>query len=91
MSMTNTLTTRTRANHQFDGGGFDENSESSNLSEACSLAGVEIDTAPNATVCGALGCQKTEDLHRGIIDDVGQRVLCTEHLEQILIREVLNS
>lgn len=42
----------------------------------------------DATVCGSLGCQKKESLFQATIDGFGTRVVCTNHLEVLLKREV---
>jgi hypothetical protein len=39
--------------------------------------------APNAAVCGALGCRSDDDLRRAEHPDHGERVVCPEHLAEL--------
>ncbi len=50
------------------------------------LDGVVIEGA-EAAACGAAGCLETEPLWRVEIDGFGQRVVCLEHLGELLKRE----
>ena len=54
------------------------------------LSCVETEPAPDADVCGFLGCRETAQLIRGVIDGFGQRVLCAEHMADLVRREVLD-
>jgi hypothetical protein len=54
------------------------------------LPGVEVEDAEDAAACGASGCRRTEDLVRGRVQEYGQRVLCSEHLAELIKREVLD-
>jgi hypothetical protein len=49
---------------------------------------VRTEPAPDAGVCGAIGCQNTTRLVRGIIEGFGERVLCAEHMADLVRREV---
>jgi hypothetical protein len=51
---------------------------------------VELEPAPDADGCGALGCRKQRRLVRGVIQGFGQRVLCPDHMASLIQREVLN-
>jgi len=54
------------------------------------VAGVEIEPATEADACGALGCTETAQLVRGVIEGVGQHVLCADHMADLVRREVLD-
>lgn len=45
----------------------------------------------DATICGAAGCHSSEMLLQATISKYGSRVLCPDHLEQLVEREVANS
>jgi len=45
----------------------------------------------DATVCGAAGCHETDLLLQATVSEYGSRVLCPDHLEQLVEREVSNS
>lgn len=51
---------------------------------------VDVRPAPDAAVCGASGCTETAQLLRGVIEDYGRRVLCADHMANLIHREVLN-
>lgn len=50
--------------------------------------GVDVDAAPNAGVCGALGCHDREHLVRVRLEEIGQRVVCPSHAAGLLRREL---
>jgi len=39
--------------------------------------------APNADVCGALGCRRDDDLRRAEHPDHGERTVCPRHLREL--------
>lgn len=43
----------------------------------------DVEHAPNADVCGALGCRNTDDLRFTEHPRHGQRVVCPRHYRQI--------
>jgi len=53
------------------------------------IAGVELEAAPEADACGALGCRRHQQLVRGVIEDFGKRVLCADHMADLIRRETL--
>lgn len=52
--------------------------------------GVQLQPARKAAVCGAAGCRETAQLVKGVIDGVGERVLCAEDMAEIIQQEILN-
>lgn len=42
-----------------------------------------ITTAPDAAVCGTVGCRKTDDLFK-VVHEGSQRVLCKTHVRDYL-------
>ena len=50
-------------------------------------AGVTLSAAPEAVVCGALGCRDGEQLAKVKCDDGRHRVLCREHTLEIIRRK----
>lgn len=85
--MPETATRHARTNRQSVLERFD-NSEQSDY--AAKLAGVELEPAPDAAACGAAGCRDTVQLIRGEIEKFGQRVLCADHMADLIQKEVLN-
>lgn len=66
------------------------NSYDARVSIHPALAGVHTEPASDADVCGSLGCHETARLVRGVIEGFGQRVLCAEHMADLVRREVLD-
>lgn len=50
---------------------------------------VDLEPASNAHACGAAGCTETSQLIHGVIKQVGQRVLCVNHMADLIRQEVL--
>jgi hypothetical protein len=48
---------------------------------------VDVEGAPDAAACGALGCTRAEYLVRVAIETVGKRVVCPRHAANLLKRE----
>lgn len=53
------------------------------------LDAVDLEPATNAHACGAAGCTETSQLIHGAIKQVGQRVLCVDHMADLIRQEVL--
>jgi len=88
--MPDTTTIHARPDRQFTLERFDD-TESSEVREVLAgLSGVDLEPASNAAACGAAGCRETGQLIRGVIEGFGQRVLCAEHMADLVRREVLN-
>lgn len=49
---------------------------------------VEVSAAENAVVCGALGCREDSELLEVIIQQVGKRVLCTQHAIDFVAKQL---
>lgn len=50
--------------------------------------GVQLEPARQAAVCGAAGCRETAQLVKGVIDGVGERVLCAEDMAGLIQRVI---
>lgn len=89
--MPDTVTIQTRPDQQFTLERFEDAGESEILPDIAALAGVDIEPAPDAAVCGATGCREKAQLLRGVIEDFGRRVLCANHMTDLVCREVLDA
>jgi hypothetical protein len=58
------------------------------LEKIDALDEVSLAPAPSADVCGALGCRERSVLLQTVIDGFGRRVLCIDHLTDLVHREV---
>ena len=87
--MPDTVTIYARPDRQFTFERFDDIESSEFLPDFAALAGVDLEPASDAAACGAAGCCETAQLICGIIEGFGQRVLCAEHMADLIRREVL--
>jgi hypothetical protein len=88
--MPDSVTINARPDRQFTLERFDDIESSGILPDLAALTGVDLEPAPDATVCGAAGCGETALLIRGVIKGFGQRVLCADHMADLVRREVLD-
>jgi hypothetical protein len=88
--MPDTVTIHARPNRQFTFERFDDTESSDFLPDLAALTGVDLEPAPDAAACGATGCRETAQLIRGVVEGFGQRVLCADHMADLIRREVLN-
>jgi hypothetical protein len=61
------------------------------IDEISTLTEHSIEAAPDAAVCGALGCRESAKLVRCILEEVGQRVFCPDHMTNLIRKEVLEN
>ena len=88
--MPDTATIHTRPDQQFTLEHYDDSEGNEVQPDLTTLSDVDIERAPDAAVCGAGGCRETAKLLLGVIKGVGQRVLCCEHMADLVRREVLS-
>lgn len=88
--MPDTVTIQARPERQFTFKRSDDTQSSGFLPELAALPGVDLERAPDAAACGAAGCRDTAQLIRVVIERFGQRVLCADHMADLIRREVLD-
>lgn len=88
--MPNTATIHVRPDRQFTLERFDDTESSDLPPNLAALTGVDLEPENDAAACGAAGCQETAKLIRGVINGFGQRVLCADHMAELVCREVLD-
>lgn len=89
--MPDTATIHTRRERQFSLESFEDDESNEYLPNLGALAGVDLEPAPRAAACGATGCRETAQLVRGVIEGFGQRVLCADHMADLIRQEVLDA
>ncbi|WP_363463619.1 hypothetical protein [Halogeometricum borinquense] len=88
--MPDTVTIHARPDRQFTLERFDDTESTDFLPDLAALTGVDLEPASDAAACGAAGCRETAQLIRGVIEGFGQRVLCADHMADLVRREVLD-
>ena len=88
--MPDTATIHTRPDRQSTLSCSDGSETSDVLPDLAAITGVDLEPAPDSAACGAAGCRETAQLLRGVIQEVGQRVLCADHMADLIRREVLD-
>mgnify|MGYP006273368013 CR=1 FL=1 len=88
--MPDTATIHARPDRQSTLSCSDSSETSDVLPDLATITGVDLEPAPDAAACGASGCRETAQLLRGVIQEVGQRVLCADHMADLIRREVLD-
>lgn len=69
---------------------FATDSGDSVLEEIGALDEVTIEPAPDAVACGAAGCRDSSQLLRAVIEGFGKRVLCPDHVVDLVRRKVID-
>lgn len=88
--MPDTGTVNARPDRQFTLERFADTESTESQPNRAALTDVDLEPASDAAVCGAAGCRETAQLIRGVIEGIGQRVLCADHMADFLRREVLD-